>query len=333
MSACGSRGASTLRATGTRTTGLHREHRRLPRARDAPRRGRAGRGLGGSGRLESRIVRSRLLHDGRCERLLARRTGWRSGRHHFGRQLRRPLRLSRFLHRTSRPARTRFWLAHMASGNGPRGQPRVGLDGVVAQQENYKKSGFTLAYRNIRYGGRVDAMAAPPGVTSLRDVPFAMIEADDATVFPAPRRDFLRAWIGTPGTSVAHSSATASSRHGASFARAAAAARSGRSSPMTRRRQRPCLRRSWRMSGAARSSSMCRNPTGRRSSSQRAMAFRRSSKPHGCIRRNPPGCGRPYLWRDHVRARLSATGVFVRPPCGDPPGVPTLNRSRGDSRH
>src|SRR3989344_1657368 len=26
----------------------------------------------------------------------------------------------------------------------------VGLDGVVAQQENYKKSGFKLAYRNIR---------------------------------------------------------------------------------------------------------------------------------------------------------------------------------------
>ncbi len=29
----------------------------------------------------------------------------------------------------------------------------VGLDGVVAQQNNYKKSGFKLAYRNIRYEG------------------------------------------------------------------------------------------------------------------------------------------------------------------------------------
>lgn len=30
----------------------------------------------------------------------------------------------------------------------------IGLDGVVNQQENYKKSGFRLAYRNIRYKGK-----------------------------------------------------------------------------------------------------------------------------------------------------------------------------------
>jgi hypothetical protein len=29
----------------------------------------------------------------------------------------------------------------------------VGLDGVVDQQENYKKSGFLLAHRNVRYQG------------------------------------------------------------------------------------------------------------------------------------------------------------------------------------
>ncbi|MBR0899783.1 GNAT family N-acetyltransferase [Bradyrhizobium tropiciagri] len=80
-------------------------------------------------------------------------------------------------------------------------RPRViGLDGVVAQQGNYRKSGFTLAYANVRYGGTVTApSAASPGIVGLTDLPMALIEADDATVFPAPRPAFLRAWINTPG--------------------------------------------------------------------------------------------------------------------------------------
>ena len=75
----------------------------------------------------------------------------------------------------------------------------IGLDGVVAQQENYKKSGFRLAYANVRHGGRVPAGATPAGIIPLADVPFTSVEADDVTVFPAPRPAFLRAWIGTSG--------------------------------------------------------------------------------------------------------------------------------------
>jgi GNAT superfamily N-acetyltransferase len=75
----------------------------------------------------------------------------------------------------------------------------IGLDGVVAQQENYRKSGFKLAYANVRYGGTVEAPAAPQGgVIALGDLPLAAVEAYDATVFPAPRTAFLRRWIGTP---------------------------------------------------------------------------------------------------------------------------------------
>ena len=74
----------------------------------------------------------------------------------------------------------------------------IGLDGVVAQQENYRKSGFKLAYANVRYGGTVEAPAAPQGgVIALGDLPLAAVEAYDATVFPAPRTAFLRCWIGT----------------------------------------------------------------------------------------------------------------------------------------
>ncbi len=80
------------------------------------------------------------------------------------------------------------------------GRRVIGLDGVVAQQGNYRKSGFTLAYANIRYGGSVSAPAAPQAdIVALADIPFAMLEASDATVFPAPRANFLRTWTTSPG--------------------------------------------------------------------------------------------------------------------------------------
>jgi len=76
----------------------------------------------------------------------------------------------------------------------------IGLDGVVAQQQNYRRSGFELAYANIRYGGNVVAPnASPAGVVALNEIPFAAVAAYDATVFPAPRTAFLRAWIDSPG--------------------------------------------------------------------------------------------------------------------------------------
>jgi hypothetical protein len=76
----------------------------------------------------------------------------------------------------------------------------IGLDGVVEQQENYKRSGFALAYANVRYGGAVASLHAPrANIISLTEVPLATVEADDTTVFPARRAAFLRAWIGAPG--------------------------------------------------------------------------------------------------------------------------------------
>ncbi|CUT15253.1 GCN5related Nacetyltransferase [Bradyrhizobium sp.] len=90
----------------------------------------------------------------------------------------------------------RIWNAAIAHA----GARVIGLDGVAAQQGNYKKSGFQLAYANVRYGGIVAAPSRPPGdVVALDTIPFALVEADDATVFPAPRSAFLRTWIGTSG--------------------------------------------------------------------------------------------------------------------------------------
>jgi GNAT superfamily N-acetyltransferase len=90
----------------------------------------------------------------------------------------------------------RIWKTAMAHA----GARVIGLDGVVAQQGNYKKSGFQLAYANVRYGGSVAAPPNPPAeIVALDKVPFTLVQTDDATVFPAPRAAFLRAWINSPG--------------------------------------------------------------------------------------------------------------------------------------
>ncbi|MGG5886039.1 GNAT family N-acetyltransferase [Falsiroseomonas sp. HC035] len=80
----------------------------------------------------------------------------------------------------------------------------VGLDGVVAQQANYRKSGFCLAWNNIRFGGvpgalPVPAGIVPAGIVPAGEVPFAALAALDRGVFPAAREDFLRAWLTAPG--------------------------------------------------------------------------------------------------------------------------------------
>ena len=76
----------------------------------------------------------------------------------------------------------------------------VGLDGVVAEQENYVKSGFVLAHRNLRYGGIAPA-ASVGRATGLRpagEVPFAALAEYDAAHFGCARPEFLRAWLALP---------------------------------------------------------------------------------------------------------------------------------------
>lgn len=76
----------------------------------------------------------------------------------------------------------------------------IGLDGVVAQQPNYKKSGFHLAYRNIRYEGvgRTTQSAAAPELVSLSSLPFEQLCAYDSVLFPVSRPRFLRCWLAQP---------------------------------------------------------------------------------------------------------------------------------------
>ncbi|TMN39951.1 GNAT family N-acetyltransferase [Pseudoalteromonas sp. S2755] len=75
----------------------------------------------------------------------------------------------------------------------------VALDGVVAQQENYKKSGFKLAYRNIRYEG-VGGGEMPDctNLVALERLPIEEVIAYDSAFFPAKRVAFVDAWVNQP---------------------------------------------------------------------------------------------------------------------------------------
>lgn len=76
------------------------------------------------------------------------------------------------------------------------GTRSVGLDGVVDQQANYRKEGFVLAHRNVRYGGVVHCKA--PADPRLQAIGAGWIEAllaYDRPFFPGPREGFLRCWL------------------------------------------------------------------------------------------------------------------------------------------
>lgn len=79
----------------------------------------------------------------------------------------------------------------------------IGMDGVFDMQTYYARGGFVFSHRDIRY--RVEGYVGEPAasgrdghVVGLGEVPWEVIEAYDRTCFPAPRRTFLRAWIGQP---------------------------------------------------------------------------------------------------------------------------------------
>ena len=76
----------------------------------------------------------------------------------------------------------------------------VGLDGVPAQQDNYRKSGFSFRGRNIRFSGTVDP-AAPddPAISPASAADIPDIIAYDRAFFPDDRSAFMTKWIaGTP---------------------------------------------------------------------------------------------------------------------------------------
>ncbi|GAA0938413.1 GNAT family N-acetyltransferase [Kribbella koreensis] len=87
-------------------------------------------------------------------------------------------------------------MAHLA-------ERTVGLDGVVDQQDNYRKSGFKHALNHVRYSGvpTVGTGSVPAGVELVdgRSLPFRQVADYDRRFFPAEREAFLSVWVGLPG--------------------------------------------------------------------------------------------------------------------------------------
>lgn len=75
----------------------------------------------------------------------------------------------------------------------------TGLDGVVAMQAAYARSGFRLAYRNVRYA--TTALPHPAELGSgeelllPRDVAWEEVLSYDRRFFPAARESFLEVWL------------------------------------------------------------------------------------------------------------------------------------------
>jgi GNAT superfamily N-acetyltransferase len=87
----------------------------------------------------------------------------------------------------------RLWQAGLARLEGC----TVGLDGVVAQQDSYRRGGFAYAWPNFRFGGTVQGRA-DPALVDARTLSFETVAVLDRKLFPAPRPAFLAAWLAMP---------------------------------------------------------------------------------------------------------------------------------------
>ena len=77
----------------------------------------------------------------------------------------------------------------------------VGLDGVVARQADYARSGFKLAWRNQRFEGHtpMGALSIQPDIHPLSEWRTAQVHSLDERHFGVARHAFIDAWLAQPG--------------------------------------------------------------------------------------------------------------------------------------
>lgn len=77
----------------------------------------------------------------------------------------------------------------------------LALDGVVAQQANYVKSGFQLAHRSLRWSGHAGQFTGKsPQVVPLHQLDRNEVIRLDCAVSPADRPQYIKAWLEQPDT-------------------------------------------------------------------------------------------------------------------------------------
>lgn len=75
----------------------------------------------------------------------------------------------------------------------------IGLDGVISQQDNYRKSGFKLVHCNSRYSRVHTPIDLPtPHLIPISAIPFAEILVFDTEIFGYNRQAFLHSWLQMP---------------------------------------------------------------------------------------------------------------------------------------
>ena len=91
----------------------------------------------------------------------------------------------------------RHALAHCETRN-------IGLDGVVEQQDNYRKSGFSFAYNNNRFSAKISEIVPKLGQVIGNGIiqlggTTTELKAYDNEMFPTQRDAFLQSWLSAAG--------------------------------------------------------------------------------------------------------------------------------------
>jgi GNAT superfamily N-acetyltransferase len=79
------------------------------------------------------------------------------------------------------------------------GTRTIGLDGVVAEQENYKKSGFRFFYNNIRFRAILEGKLSKE-LQPIDTISFPVLVNFDTSIYGLNRAIFLQHWINMPNS-------------------------------------------------------------------------------------------------------------------------------------